>query len=140
MCDCTNSWGFSSTWTTSYNKCKQLPLILSNIIVDFAWFFLFYIVEEAVRFFTNLIFVLEKSIKPMFYFFSSLEIKQLRTIFWSVLTTPQGARIGLNILLDHIFNYFLLQIHPWLQIYCKLCKFGTIKKYRFCIVAFSQHE
>lgn len=136
----TNSWRFSSAWSTPYHKCKQLPLILSNIFVNFTWFFLFNIVKEAIRFFTDLIFVLEKRIKPIFYFMTSFKIKKLRAIIRSILATPQRVRIRLDILLYHIFNYFLIEIYPRLQIYCNLCQFGTIKKYRFCIVSFSQHE
>jgi hypothetical protein len=49
-------------------------------------------------------------------------------------------RVGLYIFLDDIFDYFFVEADCGFQIYCQLCKFGTIKKQWFRIVALGYKE
>ncbi len=59
---CPYCWGLTSSWPSSNNQCKELPLVLSDILIDLAWFFRVIIVYKTVRFFTYLILVLKKCI------------------------------------------------------------------------------
>lgn len=104
--DCSHCCRFACSWPTPYDQCKQLPLILPDILVYFTRFFLFEVIQEAIGLFADLVFVLEECIQPIFDLVASFDIKKLGRISGSVFAAPHGVRVGLYILLNDVPHYF----------------------------------
>lgn len=135
--NCPDCRRLPSSGSTSHNQCQQQPLVLADVLVCLAGRLFGEVVEEAIGFLADLVFVLKEGAEPVAYLVTGFGVEQLTGFIGRILATPQRTHTANQIFLQQSLGNPAGQGHCLLDEGEQFRQFGALLEYcidvlRFC--------